>query len=100
MEDEWDTVSTQDKKKFLNDCWEHGIKPQFENQKRAWLVDLPDGCHPRGEPGSKQNRKKRSRNLQLSSSVGLSLPSDPMCQILTGRQRRDSIRLFENHSQD
>ncbi|WZH40085.1 mitochondrial-type heat shock 70 [Fusarium acuminatum] len=33
----WSSVSSSDEKKFLNDGWEHGIKPQFSNQNRTWL---------------------------------------------------------------
>lgn len=40
----WVSVSDSDEKKFLNDQWEHGIKPQFDNQKRVWPVDLPKSC--------------------------------------------------------
>ncbi|KAH7269671.1 uncharacterized protein BKA55DRAFT_549285 [Fusarium redolens] len=40
----WNFVGHADEKKFLNDQWEHGIKPQFENQPRTWPVDLPESC--------------------------------------------------------
>ncbi|KAM0305279.1 hypothetical protein ACHAPM_001657 [Fusarium culmorum] len=40
----WASVSRLEEKKFLNDEWEHGIKPQFQNQKRTWPIYLPDSC--------------------------------------------------------
>ncbi|KAM0341281.1 hypothetical protein ACHAPQ_000670 [Fusarium lateritium] len=64
----WSSVSRAEEKKFLNDSWEHGIKPQFSNQNRTWLVDLPDSCG-----GETSNRKlKRRKTLELSSQ-GLEL---------------------------
>jgi len=59
----WESVSVAEQKKFLNDGWEHGIKPQFSNQNRTWLVDLPDSC---GGPAS-NSKLKRRRTLELSS---------------------------------
>ncbi|CAG7557355.1 unnamed protein product [Fusarium equiseti] len=59
----WESVSIAEQKKFLNDGWEHGIKPQFSNQNRTWLVDLPDSC---GGPAS-NSKLKRRRTLELSS---------------------------------
>lgn len=56
--------STREKRKFLNDNWEHTIKPQFDGTQKTWLVeDLPAACHA---PGRGQ---KRTRVLELSSSV-------------------------------
>ncbi|RYC84381.1 hypothetical protein BFJ63_vAg12749 [Fusarium oxysporum f. sp. narcissi] len=40
----WWPVTKTEERKFLNDEWEHGIKPQFENQKRSWSLALPDTC--------------------------------------------------------
>ncbi|KAM0564414.1 hypothetical protein ACHAPJ_000627 [Fusarium lateritium] len=38
----WGSVSKADEKKFLNDDWEHTIKPRFDNQQRTERVELPD----------------------------------------------------------
>ncbi|KAM5380198.1 hypothetical protein ACJZ2D_003649 [Fusarium nematophilum] len=64
----WSQVSKEEVKKFLNDGWEHGIKPQFANQQRNWLVDLPDACS-----ASSSGRLKRRRSLELSTNDVLSV---------------------------
>ncbi|GJN68510.1 hypothetical protein PLICBS_002553 [Purpureocillium lilacinum] len=51
------------KRKFLNDNWEHSIKPQFNGKQATWTVeDLPAVCQA---PGRGQ---KRIRELEFSSS--------------------------------
>ncbi|RGP77335.1 hypothetical protein FLONG3_4570 [Fusarium longipes] len=64
----WTSVSKLEGKKFLNDEWEHGIKHQFENQKRTWPVYLPDGC----SSNSSTSGLKRRKTLELSSDEILS----------------------------
>ncbi|KAF4951137.1 hypothetical protein FGADI_7752 [Fusarium gaditjirri] len=64
----WDNVTLAEQKKFLNECWEHGIKPQFSNQNRTWLIDLPDSC----DDASSGRKLKRRKTLELSSSDILS----------------------------
>lgn len=59
----WASISKTEEKKFLNDEWEHGIKPQFEDQKRTWPIYLPDGCNS----GSSSKGLKRRETLELSS---------------------------------
>ncbi|KAJ4131118.1 hypothetical protein NW768_006660 [Fusarium equiseti] len=59
----WGSVSKTDEKKFLNDLWEHGIKPQFENQQRTWPVDLPESCKSNASKGL-----KRRITLELTST--------------------------------
>ncbi|KAF5235489.1 hypothetical protein FANTH_11713 [Fusarium anthophilum] len=59
----WENVTSAEEKKFLNECWEHGIKPQFSNQNRTWLVDLPDSCGV----ASSSRKLKRRKTLELSS---------------------------------
>ncbi|KAK9438890.1 Heat shock protein Hsp70 [Metarhizium brunneum] len=49
-------------KKFLNDNWEHGIKPQFRGQNRSWGVELPDSVVAKGKG------KKRPSTLEISTS--------------------------------
>ncbi|KAL6358276.1 hypothetical protein LRP88_08459 [Fusarium phalaenopsidis] len=66
----WDQVSKAEEIKFLNDGWEHGIKPQFANQQRTWLVDLPDACN---DTPSTSRKLKRRRTLELSSEEILSV---------------------------
>ncbi|CVK95020.1 related to hsp70 protein [Fusarium proliferatum] len=61
----WESVTSAEEKKFLNECWEHGIKPQFSNQNRTWLVDLPDSCSVAGSSG----KLKRRKTLELSSDI-------------------------------
>ncbi|KAG5663942.1 hypothetical protein KAF25_006527, partial [Fusarium avenaceum] len=63
----WANVSKARERKFLNDEWERGIKPQFSNQQRTWLVDLPDSC-------IMSNQKlKRRKTLELSQGEILSV---------------------------
>ncbi|KAF5982892.1 Hsp70 chaperone protein [Fusarium bulbicola] len=64
----WLSVSSVEEKKFLNEWWEHGIKPQFSNQNRDWVVDLPDSC----DATSSSGKLKRRKTLELSSSDILS----------------------------
>ncbi|RGP68404.1 hypothetical protein FSPOR_5283 [Fusarium sporotrichioides] len=64
----WASVSRLGEKKFLNDEWEHGIKPQFENQNRAWPIYLPDSCISNSSAGG----LKRRETLELSSDEILS----------------------------
>ncbi|KAF0638040.1 hypothetical protein FPSE5266_00075 [Fusarium pseudograminearum] len=59
----WPSVSIAEQKMFLNNEWEHGIKPQFSNQNRTWQVDLPDSC---SGPTSGGNMKRR-KAIDLSS---------------------------------
>ncbi|KAF5714917.1 Hsp70 chaperone protein [Fusarium globosum] len=59
----WNFVGHSDEKKFLNDQWEHGIKPQFENQPRTWPVDLPESCSSDLSTGL-----KRRATLDLTSN--------------------------------
>ncbi|QPC75339.1 hypothetical protein HYE68_006091 [Fusarium pseudograminearum] len=59
----WSSASKLEEKKFLNDEWEHGIKPQFENQMRTWPVYLPSSCNS----NSSARGLKRRETLDLSS---------------------------------
>jgi hypothetical protein len=59
----WASLSRLEEKKFLNDEWEHSIKPQFENQMRTWPVYLPDSCNS----NSSTSGLKRREILELSS---------------------------------
>ncbi|KAH6898499.1 hypothetical protein B0T10DRAFT_555809 [Thelonectria olida] len=72
----WNLVDAGEQKKFLNDGWEHGIKPQFENQPRTWLVDLPESCD------SRAGGLKRRKTLEVSSYEMLSVFSPIVKQIL------------------
>ncbi|KAH7170827.1 hypothetical protein EDB81DRAFT_909517 [Dactylonectria macrodidyma] len=58
----WNELGRAEQQKLLNDGWEHGIKPQFENQPRTWAIDLPDSC------GVKSNDLKRRQTLELTTS--------------------------------
>ncbi|WZH40232.1 Hsp70 chaperone protein [Fusarium acuminatum] len=62
----WGPVSHSDEKKFLNDQWEHGIKLQFENQKRTWPVDLPESC---GRNSSQGLRRRITIDLTSWTSI-------------------------------
>ncbi|UNI14703.1 hypothetical protein JDV02_001305 [Purpureocillium takamizusanense] len=56
--------SKRETRKFLNDNWEHNIKPQFDCKQRSWLVeDLPAACRA---PGRGQ---KRTKEIELSSDA-------------------------------
>ncbi|KAF4449449.1 hypothetical protein F53441_7311 [Fusarium austroafricanum] len=64
----WNAVKKSDKRKFLNDQWEHGIKPQFENQRRTWPLDLPENCVRTQSQGL-----RRRVTLELTSNELLSV---------------------------
>ncbi|KHO00120.1 Heat shock protein Hsp70 [Metarhizium album ARSEF 1941] len=57
-----DTVDKRQLKKFLNDNWEHGIKPQFRGQNRSWGVELPNSVV------AKRKGKKRTSTLEIMTS--------------------------------
>lgn len=40
----WPLVSKSDLKKLVNDCWEHGIKQEFDGDDREFTVTLPYSC--------------------------------------------------------
>ncbi|KAK7426412.1 hypothetical protein QQZ08_007167 [Neonectria magnoliae] len=69
----WDRLSKQEQKKFLNDEWEDGIKQQFTDQQRRWLVELPEVC------GEATSGIKRRRAIDLSSSE-IALVFSPIIQ--------------------
>jgi hypothetical protein len=51
----WYSISHGDKKQFVNDNWERGIKPQFANQPgKTWRVDVPDSCNSVADPRGKR----------------------------------------------
>ncbi|KLO96325.1 related to hsp70 protein [Fusarium fujikuroi] len=81
----WDSVTSAEEKKFLNECWEHGIKSQFSNQNRDWVVDLPDSCKATSSSG----KLKRRKTLELSSSDILSAYT-PIVDRIEGLVRRQA----------
>ncbi|KAI9171325.1 Heat shock 70 kDa protein 12A [Paramyrothecium foliicola] len=63
----WRGLDQAQRAKFMNDNWEHGIKPQFRNQARVWSADLPRASGLIGSPGVSQNKMKRQMmTLELS----------------------------------
>ncbi|KAM6531674.1 hypothetical protein FSOLCH5_001128 [Fusarium solani] len=64
----WKFVTKAEERKFLNDGWEHGIKPQFENQQKTWPIELPDSCTKGPSKGL-----KRRITVDLSSADVLSI---------------------------
>ncbi|KAJ2973178.1 hypothetical protein NQ176_g6757 [Zarea fungicola] len=60
---EWDNLDVFEKRRFINQDWENGIKTQFENQDRDWPVSLPPGCQPPVSLG----KRKRALTLELTS---------------------------------
>ncbi|KAF5017906.1 hypothetical protein F66182_10135 [Fusarium sp. NRRL 66182] len=79
----WNLASRAQVRKFLNDEWEHGIKPQFENQDRVWPVDLPESHNNEQSRGL-----KRRRTIELTSAEILSVFSPVITKIeaLVSRQ--------------
>lgn len=58
----FDKFTKREQQKFLNDNWEHNIKPQFDGKQATWLIeDLPAICRT---PGRGQ---KRCRELVFTS---------------------------------
>ncbi|KAG9257923.1 uncharacterized protein F5Z01DRAFT_692804 [Emericellopsis atlantica] len=65
----WASASHGDKKQFINDNWERGIKPQFANQPgKTWRVDVPDMCNSAANP-----RGKRTRTTEFTSEEILAM---------------------------
>ncbi|KAI5466203.1 hypothetical protein BGZ63DRAFT_348373 [Mariannaea sp. PMI_226] len=87
----WNLIGEAEQKRFLNDGWEHGIKPQFENQQRSWLVDLPEDCD------NKSGGIKRRRTLELSSDEILSVFTPIITRIrqLVDRQVQAVIKKYK-----
>ncbi|EEU48642.1 uncharacterized protein NECHADRAFT_90172 [Fusarium vanettenii 77-13-4] len=88
----WDQVSKAAEKRFLNDGWEHGIKPQFANQQRTWLVDLPDACN------DTPRKLKRRRTFELTSDEILSVFS-PIVDKIVSLVRRQCDAIERKYSQ-
>ncbi|KAK3315444.1 hypothetical protein B0H66DRAFT_565375 [Apodospora peruviana] len=40
----WGDISKSELKKMVNDCWEHGIKQQFDGDDKEFTVTLPYSC--------------------------------------------------------
>ncbi|KAH7256673.1 hypothetical protein BKA59DRAFT_490663 [Fusarium tricinctum] len=79
----WGPVSHSDEKKFLNDQWEHGIKLQFENQKRTWPVDLPESC---GRNSSQGLRRRITIDLTSNEILSVFSPIIGKIENLVSRQ--------------
>ncbi|KAI8719009.1 hypothetical protein NCS52_00681200 [Fusarium sp. LHS14.1] len=88
----WDQVSKAAEKRFLNDGWEHGIKPQFANQQRTWLVDLPDACN------DTPRKLKRRRTFELTSDEILSVFS-PIVDKIVSLVRRQCDAIERKYSE-
>jgi hypothetical protein len=63
----WGKVTKTETTKLLNDDWEHGIKRQFQNQDRSWLITLPESCQDYDRNGTSKVGTKRKRDMTLSS---------------------------------
>ncbi|KAG5663800.1 hypothetical protein KAF25_006385 [Fusarium avenaceum] len=79
----WGPVSNSDEKKFINDQWEHGIKPQFENQTRTWPVDLPESC---GRNPSQGLRRRITLDLTSNEILSVFSPIIGKIENLVSRQ--------------
>ncbi|KAJ6446120.1 hypothetical protein O9K51_00888 [Purpureocillium lavendulum] len=56
--------------KFLNDNWEHHIKPQFDGKRETWMAeDLPAVCQAPGRGQKRINKLKFSRKRFEITSV-------------------------------
>ncbi|KAJ4271774.1 hypothetical protein NW762_000480 [Fusarium torreyae] len=83
----WENVSKAQERKFLNDGWEHKIKPQFSdsNQQRTWLVDLPDSC---GESSNRRTKRRKTLELTSSDLVSVFAPVVDKIETLVRRQNQ------------
>ncbi|KAM0564412.1 hypothetical protein ACHAPJ_000625 [Fusarium lateritium] len=83
----WENVSKAQERKFLNDGWEHKIKPQFSdsNQQRTWLVDLPDSC---GESSNRRTKRRKTLELTSSDLVSVFAPIIDKIETLVRRQNQ------------
>ncbi|KAM0246728.1 hypothetical protein ACHAP5_004499 [Fusarium lateritium] len=80
----WENVTQAEEKKFLNDVWEHGIKPQFSNQNKSWLVDLPDSCG--GMPSNGRLKRRKTVGLTSKEIVSVYTPIVDKIVALVRRQ--------------
>ncbi|KAF5693353.1 Hsp70 chaperone protein [Fusarium denticulatum] len=79
----WRSVTKTEERKFLNDEWEHGIKPQFENQKRIWSLTLPDTCV---NPSSRGLMRRMILDLTSQELFSVFSPIVNKIEVLVRRQ--------------
>ncbi|KAF5653827.1 Hsp70 chaperone protein [Fusarium sp. NRRL 25303] len=79
----WFPVTKTEERKFLNDEWEHGIKPQFENQKRIWSLTLPDTCV---NPSSRGLMRRMTLDLISQDLLSVFSPIVDKIEVLVRRQ--------------
>ncbi|CVK84197.1 related to hsp70 protein [Fusarium mangiferae] len=79
----WFPVTKTEERKFLNDEWEHGIKPQFENQQRIWSLTLPDTCV---NPSSRGLMRRMTLDLTSQDLLSVFSPIVDKIEVLVRRQ--------------
>ncbi|KAM3469534.1 hypothetical protein MY5147_006984 [Beauveria neobassiana] len=60
----WKGIDSADKRKFMKDSWENGIKSQFSGNDRSFFAEVPEGYLPDGAMG----KRKRLQSICLDSS--------------------------------
>ncbi|OAA50102.1 actin-like ATPase domain-containing protein [Beauveria brongniartii RCEF 3172] len=59
----WKGLDSADKRKFMKDSWENGIKSQFSGNDRSFFAEVPEGYLPDGAMG----KRKRLQIICLDS---------------------------------
>ncbi|KAM3555584.1 hypothetical protein ARSEF4850_005920 [Beauveria asiatica] len=57
----WKGLDSAEKRKFMKDSWENGIKPQFSGNDRSFFAEVPEGYLPDGAMG----KRKRLQSICL-----------------------------------
>ncbi|PMB69396.1 Heat shock protein 12A [Beauveria bassiana] len=57
----WKGLDSADKRKFMKEIWENGIKSQFSGNNRKFCAEIPEGYLPDGAMG----KRKRSQIITL-----------------------------------
>ncbi|KAM3543706.1 hypothetical protein ARSEF1564_003366 [Beauveria bassiana] len=73
----WKGIDSADKRKFMKDNWENGIKSQFSGNHRSFFAEVPEGYLPDGAMG----KRKRLQSIFLDKNDLLSVFSPVISKI-------------------
>ncbi|KAM3514974.1 hypothetical protein MY11210_001333 [Beauveria gryllotalpidicola] len=65
----WKGIDSAEKRKFMKDNWENGIKSQFSGNHRSFFAEVPEGYLPDGAMG----KRKRLQSICLDRNDLLSV---------------------------
>ncbi|KAM0738809.1 hypothetical protein ACQRIT_006546 [Beauveria bassiana] len=85
----WKGIDSADKRKFMKDSWENGIKSQFSGNHRSFFAEVPEGYLPDGAMG----KRKRLQSICLDRNDLISVFSPvirKICDLV--ENQKDAIR--------